>query len=278
MHDQLIQKIVQGYQKKNVPAMRPGDTVRVHQKIKEGSKERIQIFEGVVIALRGGAGIDATFTVRKIASGVGVERIFPLHSPRILKIERVKTADVRRAKLYYLRERTGKRARLQNEHADYAVWEEPAAEAEIEALEEATATEVEAKQEESPEEPTETETSAAAEPVDQDQVDDAVLAEVTEDAEREATAEEHTASTPKLDQVADEDDIQATDAGQSQEEQILNQNSETPTELLPPIEADDLTGSTAEESGEFADEGEPDDLGQPLTTPEADSDNTTKTD
>lgn len=85
------------------PEFRPGYTVKVHQKIKEGDKERIQVFEGIVIARPGGKNINATFTVRKISDGVGVERIFPLHSPTIAKIEVVKKAKVRRAKLYYLR-------------------------------------------------------------------------------------------------------------------------------------------------------------------------------
>lgn len=93
------------------PAMRSGDTVRVHVKVREGDKERIQVFEGMVIGMhRGGA--RATFTVRKVSFGQGVERIFPLHSPRIDKIEVVRTAKVRRAKLYFLRELRGKAARM----------------------------------------------------------------------------------------------------------------------------------------------------------------------
>jgi large subunit ribosomal protein L19 len=93
------------------PTMRSGDTVRVHVKVKEGDKERIQIFEGIVIGQhRGGA--RATFTVRKVSFGQGVERIFPLHSPVIQKIELVRSAKVRRAKLYYLRDLKGKAARM----------------------------------------------------------------------------------------------------------------------------------------------------------------------
>jgi large subunit ribosomal protein L19 len=95
----------------DIPEFKPGDTVAVHFKIKEGDKERIQIFEGVCIRKRG-AGINATFTVRKVSFGVGVERIFPLHSPRIDKIEVKRRGRVRRAKLYYLRERSGKAARI----------------------------------------------------------------------------------------------------------------------------------------------------------------------
>ena len=93
------------------PTMRPGDTVRVHVKVREGEKERVQVFEGLVIGQhRGGA--RATFTVRKVAFGQGVERIFPLHSPMIEKIEVVRSARVRRAKLYFLRKLRGKAARL----------------------------------------------------------------------------------------------------------------------------------------------------------------------
>lgn len=95
----------------DLPEFRPGDTVRVYFRIKEGDKERIQPFEGVVIRKRGG-GTGATFTVRKISYGVGVERIFPIHSPLIEKVEVLKKGKVRRARLYYLRERTGKRAKV----------------------------------------------------------------------------------------------------------------------------------------------------------------------
>ncbi|OIP81075.1 50S ribosomal protein L19 [Candidatus Peregrinibacteria bacterium CG22_combo_CG10-13_8_21_14_all_44_10] len=97
---------------KTVPEIRTGYTVRVHQKIKEGGKERIQIFEGLIIKMGSGEGLDKTFTVRKIASGVGVEKIYPLYSNNIAKIEVVKKAKVRKSKLYYMRERTGKAARL----------------------------------------------------------------------------------------------------------------------------------------------------------------------
>jgi len=107
--------IIQKLQKLNLqkaPKIEPGMTVRVHQKIKEGEKERIQIFEGLVIAVSSGYGVDKTFTVRKIVEGIGVEKIFPIHSPNIAKIEITKKSKVRRAKLYYMRERFGKSARL----------------------------------------------------------------------------------------------------------------------------------------------------------------------
>jgi large subunit ribosomal protein L19 len=111
-----IAEIEAKYVRKDVPEFRAGDTVRVHTKIKEGDKERIQIFEGVVIAARAG-NVRATFTVRKTSYGVGVERIFPVHSPRIDKIEVVSRGDVRRARLFYLRELQGKAARVQQEES-----------------------------------------------------------------------------------------------------------------------------------------------------------------
>jgi large subunit ribosomal protein L19 len=97
--------------KKDLPQLSPGDTVRVHVKVIEGTRERTQVFEGVVIK-RQGSGLRETFTVRRISYGVGVERTFPLHSPRIVKIDVIRRGDVRRAKLYYLRKLTGKAARI----------------------------------------------------------------------------------------------------------------------------------------------------------------------
>ena len=95
----------------DVPAFRAGDNVKVHVRVVEGGRERVQVFEGVVIA-RNGSGLRANFTVRKISFGVGVERVFPIHAPIIQKIEVVRRGDVRRSKLYYLRERSGKSARI----------------------------------------------------------------------------------------------------------------------------------------------------------------------
>lgn len=106
-----IVKHISSDQVKELPEFRPGHTVKVHQKIREGSKERVQIFEGLVIARKGGTGLNASFMVRKIASGVGVERIFPLHSPNIVKLEVVKSPTVRHAKLYYVRGRQDNLAR-----------------------------------------------------------------------------------------------------------------------------------------------------------------------
>lgn len=110
----LIDAIERSQLKSDVPTFRPGDTLRVHVKVIEGDKERIQAFEGVCIGMKGG-GNRATFTVRKVSYGVGVERIFPIHSPRIDKIEVVNRGVVRRAKLYYLRDLSGKAARLKED-------------------------------------------------------------------------------------------------------------------------------------------------------------------
>ena len=107
----LIEAVTQSQLRTDLPSFRPGDTLRVHVRIIEGTRERIQVFEGVVIKRRGG-GISETFSVRKISSGVGVERTFPLHTPKIEKIEVKRRGKVRRAKLYYLRELRGKAARI----------------------------------------------------------------------------------------------------------------------------------------------------------------------
>ncbi|RMF64770.1 MAG: 50S ribosomal protein L19 [Calditrichaeota bacterium] len=107
----VVDDIVAGDLKTDLPDFKAGDTVAVHTKVREGDKERIQVFEGVVIKRKGG-GINQTFTVRKISDGIGVERIFPLHSPNIAKIVKLKTGKVRRAKLYYLRGLKGKAARI----------------------------------------------------------------------------------------------------------------------------------------------------------------------
>lgn len=106
-----LQYVERAHLREEVPDFRPGDTVKVHVRVVEGGRERIQIFEGVVIA-RDGGGLSETFTVRKISFGVGVERIFPVHAPIVQKIEVTRRGQVRRAKLYYLRGRVGKAARI----------------------------------------------------------------------------------------------------------------------------------------------------------------------
>jgi large subunit ribosomal protein L19 len=107
----MISEIEKEYLRADIPAFRPGDTVRAHVKVVEGTRERIQAFEGVVIKRQGG-GVNETFTIRRISYGVGVERTFLVHSPRLAKIEVVRHGVVRRAKLYYLRDLTGKAARI----------------------------------------------------------------------------------------------------------------------------------------------------------------------
>jgi large subunit ribosomal protein L19 len=109
--NQVIRELEKEQMRQDIPAFRPGDTVRVHVKVIEGQRERIQLFEGIVIRRRG-TGVSETFTVRKVSYGVGVERTFLLHSPKLDKIEVVRHGRVRRAKLYYLRDRVGKAARI----------------------------------------------------------------------------------------------------------------------------------------------------------------------
>ena len=109
--DKHVKSVEAPHLRVDLPPFRPGDTVRVHVKVREAEKERLQVFEGIVLRRRA-AGLGSTFTVRKVSYGVGVERTFPLHSPVIERIERVRTGRVRRAKLYYLRGRRGKAARI----------------------------------------------------------------------------------------------------------------------------------------------------------------------
>lgn len=114
-----LQQVESVYLRNTPPEFRPGDTVRVHVRVKEGDKERIQVFQGVVISRRGG-GTRETFTVRKISGSVGVERIFPIHSPNVDKLEVVRRGKVRRAKLYYLRDLRGKAARIEERRDEQA--------------------------------------------------------------------------------------------------------------------------------------------------------------
>ena len=109
----ILDQITMDYKKEDIPEFKVGDTLRVHVKIIEGQRERIQVFEGYVLKRQHG-GVNETFTVRKLSNGIGVEKTFPLHSPRIEKIEVVKKGRVRRAKLNYMRQRTGKAARIKS--------------------------------------------------------------------------------------------------------------------------------------------------------------------
>lgn len=149
----LIQKFTNKFCKDSVPDLRPGMIVKVHQKIIEGGKTRIQIFQGTIIAVSHGHGVDATFTVRKISEGIGVEKVFPSHSPNVVKIEVQRAQKVRRAKLNFLRDRSGKALRLKevelklNENK----FEKP--EVKEEKVEEAAPAAVEVKEEVKVEEP-----------------------------------------------------------------------------------------------------------------------------
>jgi large subunit ribosomal protein L19 len=119
MMNSLVQYVQSGHLRFDLPSFATGDTVRVHGRIIEGEKERVQIYEGVVLRKSAGQGVDATFTVRKISNGVGVERIFPVHSPRVLKLEVLSSGKVRRAKIYFLRELQGKAAKLKKIEEQY---------------------------------------------------------------------------------------------------------------------------------------------------------------
>ncbi len=127
-----IEKFNQEQLKKGLDDIRPGDTIKVHQKIKEKDKQRIQVFEGLVLARKHGKGISSTITVRKLVSEIGVERVFPLHSPNIEKIEIIKRGKVRRAKLYYLRKAKGKKARLKKVDFEQSVIQKTKEPAQIE--------------------------------------------------------------------------------------------------------------------------------------------------
>ena len=110
-----VKALSAGQLREDAPQIVIGDTVRVHVKIREGDRERIQVFEGTVLA-RSGSGISETFTVRRVSYGVGVERVFPVHSPNVAKVETVRKGRVRRSKLYYLRDRVGKAAKVKEQH------------------------------------------------------------------------------------------------------------------------------------------------------------------
>jgi large subunit ribosomal protein L19 len=168
------------YLRKDLPDFRPGDTVKVHVRVVEGNRERVQVFQGVVIRRQNG-GLRETFTVRKISFGVGVERTFPLHSPSIAKLELVSRGAVRRAKLYYLRELRGKKARIKERRVDEAklaaaaaaaVADEDEDEEEPEAADlEATASDMPADDATTEDVPDEAEAVADAEPVAADEAE-----------------------------------------------------------------------------------------------------------
>jgi len=170
----IIKSIEHEQMKNKIPALKIGDTVKVHIRVKEGNRERIQVFEGIIIKKQGG-GVNATFTVRRISYGVGVEKTFLVHSPKVEKVEVVRVGKARRAKLYYLRDRVGKSAKTKEkmgariETKEIVLKEEAVSEATEELIQEAVQAEVEAaKVEVAPEEApaVETETPEVQEVVD----------------------------------------------------------------------------------------------------------------
>jgi|SRR5690606_20478346 len=170
----------------NLPKFKVGQTVRLHQKIKEGEKTRLQVFEGIIIKTRQGSGINGTITVRKIVDGVGVERVFPIHSPLLAKVELTKEAKVRRSKLYYLRDRSGKSARMKTNMLEDQLFEPKRYKEEIA---EAPVAEEAAAVETAPEAAVETPAPAAeAAPAPE------VVAEAPAEAAPEAPAEESKAA------------------------------------------------------------------------------------
>ena len=212
---------------RNIPSFRSGDTVRVHVKVVEGERERIQVFEGVVIRKKRG-GINSNFTVRRVSHGIGVERVFPYHSPLIAKVEVTKVGRVRRARLYYLRDRVGKAARIragsrerfEDLAAELAAGAQPIEEEETEpteALEEGT--EVEASEEETtleaepaPEAEAEEAPAAEEEPAPEAEADEAPAAE--EEPAPEAEAKE----APAADEPEKPTDESGDDSAEATEE------------------------------------------------------------
>jgi large subunit ribosomal protein L19 len=202
-----------------IPELSPGDTVRVYTKVVEGGKERLQPFQGVVIKLQGG-GISATFTVRRIAYGVGVERTFPLYSPRVERVEVIRHGKVRRAKLYYLRGRSGKAARIKERRVDR--------EKELARMGQLAA---EAKEEEAPEaaELVEEEMLAEQEVAPPEETAETV-SEVTEEVEAEPEAKEEEATTEEATAAAPEGELAEVTA----EEEKAPEAEETEPEVAQP--------------------------------------------
>ena len=214
--------------KKAPPELSPGNTVRVHQKIVEGSKERVQVFEGVVIAVSGGRGMAGSYTVRRVASGFGVEKVFPLHSPNVLKVEVTRAARVRRAKLYFLRGLKGKAARLKERVLNGVVFDESAAAAEAE-KKAAAEEKAEAPAEPSAETPAEEKAEAAAEPAAEEKAE--ATAEKPAEEKAEATAEKP-----------------AEEKAEAAAEKLAEEKTEAPAEKPAEAAAEKSAEATAEKS------------------------------
>ena len=196
----IIKSIEHEQLKNKIPDLHVGDTIKVHQKIKEGNRERIQVFEGIIIKKQGG-GVNATFTVRRVAYGVGVEKTFLIHSPMIEKIEVVRVGKARRAKLYYLRDRVGKSAKTKEnlgariENKEITLKEELAQEEPAEVIEEVKEEVIETKEEvvENVQETVAEEAAQEPAEVAQEVKEEPAEAEVKEtEATEETTAEEKT--------------------------------------------------------------------------------------
>ena len=196
--------------KKQVPVIKPGYTVRIHQKIKEGEKQRIQIFEGLVLSVNSGYGADKTFTVRKIVEGIGVEKIFPLYSPIIDKIEVKKTAKVRRSKLYYMRDRSGKSARLKESFVSEQEMEE--------AIEEAVVANKEAEGEESDQ----VSETPAEQPVEK--------AEKEEEAPKEKKVEQSQSEAEQPPNTEKEENGEKPEEVKEEKQEVESTKDETPEE------------------------------------------------
>ncbi len=182
---------------KKVPTLKTGQTVRVHQRIQEGNKSRIQVFEGLIIKMNSGSGVDKTFTVRKIVSGIGVEKMFPIYSPIIEKIEVKKEGKVRRAKIYYMRDRAGKSARLKESF----VSEKEVEESIEELAEQKEKEEAEKKEKEAAEAPEEEVAEAPAEEAPAEEPKEETPAE---EPKEETPAEEAPVEEPKAETPAEE--------------------------------------------------------------------------
>ena len=216
----IIKSIEHEHLKEKIPVLKVGNTVRVHQRIKEGNRERIQVFEGIIIKKQGG-GLNATFTVRRIASGVGVEKTFLIHSPLVEKVELVRVGKARRAKLYYLRDRVGKAAKTKEQigariedkeiTVKATIEEEPVVEEKVEApVEEAKTVETEA----TPVEEVKTEEAPKAE--------EPAKEEVKEDLVEEPVAEETTAP----------EEAPAVETTTVETQEVVDTVKETPVETV----------------------------------------------
>ena len=218
MNQQLIAQVGKKFMKK-VPVVKPGCTVRIHQKIKEGSKERIQIFEGLVIAVSSGNGPSKTMTVRKVVGGIGVEKIFPIYSTNIAKIQVTKSSTVIRAKLYFMRKRSGKSARLREKH----LREEDVVMEDIEGV----------GVEEAPEEEVNEEVAEAT----TDEATEAPESSVEEKPEEEAPKQDEAPTEEeKAEEAAPEEEKPAEEETPAEEEPKADESAEAPAEEEVPAE------------------------------------------